>query len=357
MLPARSRVGLTFLKDPDHLIPKVGSPACATKFDRAERLIGFEKRTQGALGPEFDVSADTLGVVMEVPLVEDGEGEVFKVAVVGGRDDGISPGLEDCAGGFHEVMWVEQVLHDFEANRHIEVFPPFLREVIPDSELAHIGSGDALGNLKTFGVRLHGGDSPSLPKPERQEGSVAGADIEHGCGFQSIANRQHCRLEVGLAAGLLIVVPAISFGDLLFHNGMGLDLFTIFDGLAGMSSTHFPIGHVLGHHRACSDHSPLPYRDTGVNERLGRHPCMVADGDWCRDQGEACFFVIVGTCAEVGTLGNDDALAKFDGALRVEDDPVCTTRFISDLEIPRRPDFDAGIDVDVAPHLRAKEAE
>ena len=260
-------------------------------------------------------------------------------------------------GGFHEVVWIEQVLHDFEADRHIERSVPFLREVIPDSEMAHIGSGDALGNLKTFGVRLHGGDSPSLPKPERQEGSVAGADIEDGCGFQSIANRKHCGLEVGLAAGLLIVVPAISLGDLLFHKGMGLDFFTIFDGLAGVSRAHFPIRHVLGHHRARSDHSPLAYRDTGVNERLGRHPSMVTDGDWCRDQGEACFFVIVGTCAEVGTLGNDDALAKFDGALRVEDNPVRTTRFVSDFQIPRRPDFDAGIDVDAAPHLRAKEAE
>ena len=351
------RWGLLLLKDPDHGIPQVGSPACATKFDRAERVIAFEKRTQGALGPEFDVSADTLRVVVEVPLVEDGEGEVFKVAVVGGRDDGISPGLEDCAGGFHEVMWIEQVFDDFEADRHIEGFPPFLREVIPDSELAHIGSGNALGNLKTFGVRLHGGDSPSLPKPKRKEGSVAGADIQHGCGFQSIANRKHCGLEVGLAAGLLIVVPAISLGNLLFHKGMGLDFFTIFDGLAGVSRAHFPIRHVLGHHRACSDHSPLAYRDTGVNERLGRHPCVVADGDWCRDQGEACFFVIVRTRAKVGTLGNDDALAKFDGALRVEDDPVCTTRFVSDFQIPRGPDFDAGIDVDAAPHLRAKEAE
>ncbi len=72
------------MKDPDHGIPKVGRPACATKFDRAEAVLGFEKGTQGALGPEFDVSADTLRVVMEVPLVEDGEGEVFEIAVVRG---------------------------------------------------------------------------------------------------------------------------------------------------------------------------------------------------------------------------------------------------------------------------------
>ncbi len=345
------------LKDPDHGIPKVGSPACATKIDRAERLIAFKKGTQGALGPEFDVSPDTLGVVVEVPLVEEREGEVFDIAMVGGRDDGASPGLEDCMGGFHEVVWVKQVFDDFEANRDIEGFPPFLWEVITDSKLTHVDTSDALGNLKAFGVRLHGGDLPTLAKPERQEGSVAGADIQHGCGLESIANRKHCRLEVGLAAGLLIVVPAISLGNLLFHKRMRLEFFTIFDGLAGMSGTHFPIGHVLGHHRACSDHSPLAYRDTGVNERLGRHPCVVADGDWCRDQGEACFFVIVGPRTKVGTLRNDDALAKFDGALRVENDPVRTARFISDFEIPRRPDFDAGIDVDADPQLRAKDAE
>ena len=63
------------------------------------------------------------------------------------------------------------------------------------------------------------------------------------------------------------------------------------------------------------------------------------------------------SCAEMGSLRNNNAPSKGDFSLGVEDDSICAATFVPDFQIPRGQIFHTEIDVDAAPQLRTKEAK
>ena len=84
--------------------------------------------------------------------------------------------------------------------------------------------------------------------------------------------------------------------------------------------------------------------DAWGDEDIGGDPCALTDGDGHGDEGTGLEFEFVGCAAEVGVLGDDDALFKCDSFDAVAIDIVGDGGAVAHGEVPGGPNFGSWVD-------------
>jgi hypothetical protein len=116
-------------------------------------------------------------------------------------------------------------------------------------------------------------------------------------------------------------------------------------------------GHIREDQRSDPDDRSSANADAWPDEALRCNPGFGFDGNRPGEDGKRWIAAIMGTRAEIATLGNDNVISDNNLGKAVELNPVTDPRAITDRDLPGIGDSDGGSNQRFVPQLGSKQAK